>query len=69
MDIKIDLKYKTLKGMMTVVNVTGNLEVSFLGEFLGKWIVKKRIFEELTRELQERGLTGTITIDEEESCV
>jgi hypothetical protein len=69
MNIKIDLKYKILKGMMTAANVTGNVEVNFLGEFLGKGFVKKLIWEELSRQLQERGLTGTITIDDEENYV
>jgi len=61
MKIKLDLKFKSLKKMVTVANITGNVEVSFMGEFLAKKIAK----EKLINSLKEQQLCGTITIDGE----
>jgi hypothetical protein len=61
MKIKLDLQFKYLKDIITVANISGDVELSFIGEMLGKSLVKKR----LLKELGENGLSGTVTIDGE----
>jgi len=61
MKIKLDLQFKYLKDIITVANITGNIELSFIGEILGKGFVKKI----LVRELGKNGLSGTVIIDGE----
>jgi len=61
MKIKLDLQFKYLKDIITVANISGDVELSFIGETLGKSLVKKR----LVKELGKNGLSGTITIDGE----
>jgi len=59
MKIKLDLQFKFLKDIITAANINGNIELSFIGETLGKSLVKKALVKELTKN----GLSGTITID------
>jgi len=61
MKIKLDLQFKYLKDIITVANISGDVELSFIGETLGKSLVKKR----LVKELGKNGLSGTVTIDGE----
>ncbi|HEC84131.1 MAG TPA: hypothetical protein ENI48_02670 [Thioploca sp.] len=61
MKIGLDLKYQSLKKMMTVADITGNVNVSFMGDFLGKGIAKQKLINLLI----EKDLSGTITIDGE----
>jgi hypothetical protein len=61
MKIKLDLQFKYLKDIITVANISGDVELSFIGETLGKSLVKKK----LVKELGKNGLSGTVTIDGE----
>ncbi|MDM8561338.1 hypothetical protein [Candidatus Parabeggiatoa sp. HSG14] len=61
MKIELDLKYKLLKSILTAANVTGNVDINFKGESLMKGVVKNLIID----KLREKGLTGTIVIDNE----